>query len=112
MTPDDLAAAGRSLFGDRHGWQADLARAIPMDLRTLRRMLAGERAVSPRTETRVRELLADQVVERAVARFEELRAQHGQPAEIVLTARDDIGDEAREALAAQLRARGVAVRLA
>lgn len=112
MTPDDLAQAGRSLFGDRHGWQADLARELPMDARTLRRMLAGERAVSTFVQARVRALLRQQVIDRAVALFDELRREHGQPAEIVLTASDAIGGEARETLAAELRARGVAVRLA
>lgn len=91
---------------------ADLARAIGINDRALRYMLAGQRPVSAHVEARVRDLLRQQIVDRAVALFEELRRQHGQPAEIVLTARDAGGEDARALLAAELRARGVTVTLA
>ena len=39
MTPADLARVGQALYGDT--WQSDLARALGVNSRTVRRWLAG-----------------------------------------------------------------------
>ena len=111
MTPDDLAAAGRSLFGDRHGWASDLARELGLNYDALRHMLAGRRGVPDGIAADVQSLLARQVVERAEALVDELVRKYGPPEAIVLKAHDAPGAEARHALAAALRKRGIKVKV-
>ena len=58
MTPDDLAAAGRRLCGDQHGWLTEFASLLPMRPDALRHMLAGRRPISEWVPERVAALLA------------------------------------------------------
>jgi hypothetical protein len=43
LTPDQLAGIGRALYGEL--WQAEMARALGVADRSIRRWLAGDRAV-------------------------------------------------------------------
>jgi DNA-binding transcriptional regulator YiaG len=54
MTPGQLSAAGQSLYGAQ--WQTALARRLGVDDRTVRRWLAGDRAI-PLIAERLIELL-------------------------------------------------------
>ena len=50
-----------ALYGPR--WQTKLARAVPVNPRTVRRWLAGERKIHPAIAERIRGLLAEKVAE-------------------------------------------------
>ncbi|OWK42112.1 adhesin [Fimbriiglobus ruber] len=56
MTPTEL----RNL-GDKHGrgWQTRLARAVPVDVRTVRRYLSGKVAIRPVIAMRIRQVFAE-----------------------------------------------------
>lgn len=43
MTPRQLSATGQTLYGEQ--WQTALARRIGVDARTVRKWLAGDRAI-------------------------------------------------------------------
>jgi len=43
LTPDQLADIGRALYGEL--WQSELARALDVGDRTVRRWLSGDRAI-------------------------------------------------------------------
>jgi hypothetical protein len=51
MTPAELRTIGESLYGPR--WQTKLARALPVNPRTVRRWLAGK--------TKIRQLVAERI---------------------------------------------------
>lgn len=55
MTPAELRA-----FGNRHGrgWQARLARELPVDPRTVRRWKTGETTMHPAVAKQVRHVFA------------------------------------------------------
>jgi hypothetical protein len=55
MTPVELRT-----LGDKHGhgWQARLARAVPVNVRTVRRYLAGKMQIRPVVERRIRQVFA------------------------------------------------------
>jgi len=55
MTPDDLATAGRSLYGGR--WQTSLARDLHVSDRTMRRWLAGHSPIPAHAEHQIRSVL-------------------------------------------------------
>jgi hypothetical protein len=55
MIPDELAAAGRVLYGDR--WQTSLALDLQVADRTMRRWLAGEMPVPGGVERELRAIL-------------------------------------------------------
>ena len=55
MTPDQLAEAGRLLFGVR--WVSELARAVGVDNRTVVRWRDGAYPVPPKKAGRIRDLL-------------------------------------------------------
>lgn len=46
--PDELAALGRRVYGDRHGWVARMAADLAVNYDNLRKMLAGGRPVPMR----------------------------------------------------------------
>lgn len=54
MTPAELRK-----LGDKHGrgWQTRLARALPVNVRTVRRWLAGKTRIHPALAVRIRGLL-------------------------------------------------------
>lgn len=56
MTPPEL----RNL-GDKHGrgWQTRLARAIPVNVRTVRRYLSGKIEIKPLIELRIGQVFAE-----------------------------------------------------
>lgn len=54
MTPARLAEIGRALYGPR--WQSELARAVGVQYRAVRRWMTGERAIPSRLETELVEL--------------------------------------------------------
>jgi hypothetical protein len=55
MTPDELAAAGRALYGDR--WQTPLAQNLHVADRTVRRWLAGQTPIPDGVESELRKVL-------------------------------------------------------
>jgi hypothetical protein len=57
MTPTDLRTIGERLYGPR--WQTKLARALPVNPRTVRRWLSGERQIRPLVAERIRAMAAD-----------------------------------------------------
>lgn len=57
MTPAELRRIGLRLFGPR--WQTPLARAIPVNARTVRRWLAGTQNMRPAIAERIRSLPAN-----------------------------------------------------
>jgi hypothetical protein len=57
MTPDDLAAAGRALYGER--WQTSLAHDLHVSDRTLRRWLAGDSPIPEHVGSEVRTVLSE-----------------------------------------------------
>jgi hypothetical protein len=61
MTPDQLAAAGRALYGER--WQTSLAADLHVVDRTMRRWLAGETSIPDGLKNELRELLIKRVNE-------------------------------------------------
>jgi hypothetical protein len=61
MTPNELAAAGRGLYGER--WQTSLATDLQVADRTMRRWLAGETLVPGGVERELREVLIKRVKE-------------------------------------------------
>lgn len=64
MTPDILRAYGEALFGPR--WQSELARALDVNERTMRRWLAGD--------TPIPDGLADDLAKLKAERIKLLRA--------------------------------------
>ena len=61
MTPDQLAEAGRLLFGAR--WVSELARAVGVDGRTVERWRDGGYPIPPKKAGRIRELLQQRIEE-------------------------------------------------
>jgi hypothetical protein len=57
MTPALLREAGEALYGPL--WQSELARALGVADRTVRRWIAGERALPPSLAQPLRALLTD-----------------------------------------------------
>ena len=55
MNPDELAAYGRSLFGER--WQSALATDLGVADRTMRRWLSGETSIADSVASEIRPLL-------------------------------------------------------
>lgn len=110
MTRDELAQAGRALYGER--WQSPLARALGMGDRHMRRLAAGETPVSPGIARDVTRLLGRRRAEQALDEIDRLMAEHGAQAEIALTqGRGAAGEAATRLVAEALRARGLAVRI-
>ena len=60
MTPAEFRKIGEQLYGPR--WQTKLARAVPVNSRTVRRWLAGERRIHAGMAERIRGLLAEKSV--------------------------------------------------
>lgn len=54
MTPHDLRAIGNRLFGPR--WQTQLARAIGVTPRTVRRWTKGDQRIPPLADFAIRQL--------------------------------------------------------
>ncbi len=54
MTPAELRTIGEQLYGPR--WQTKLARALPVNDRTVRRWLSGERKIRPLVAERIKAL--------------------------------------------------------
>lgn len=54
MTPAELREIGERLFGP--SWQSSLARALPVNPRTVRRWLNGNRSIRPVLANRIRQL--------------------------------------------------------
>jgi hypothetical protein len=52
MTPEELRSIGERLYGPR--WQTSLARALPVNPRTIRSWLSGKRKMRPVIAERVR----------------------------------------------------------
>jgi transcriptional regulator with XRE-family HTH domain len=85
MTPADLTAAGRALFGTQ--WQKALAQALGVAPRTVRRWIAGERHPAPAVEEEILDLLASAWASRIVGIAADMG---GRPNDIMLcTYRDD-----------------------
>jgi hypothetical protein len=61
MTSDDLAAAGRALYGAR--WQTGLAHDLHISDRTMRRWLAGNSPIPEHVEREVRAVLLERFSE-------------------------------------------------
>jgi hypothetical protein len=59
MTPDELAAAGRSLYGER--WQTSLSIDLQIADRTMRRWLANDTVIPQGVERELREILIKRV---------------------------------------------------
>lgn len=59
VTPDDLAAVGRALYGQR--WQTPLSEDLHISDRTMRRWLAGESAIPPAIVTELRTALVERL---------------------------------------------------
>jgi len=59
VTPDDLAAVGRALYGQR--WQTALAEDLHISDRTIRRWLSGESAIPPAIVTELRTALVERL---------------------------------------------------
>lgn len=66
MTPDLLREIGEALYGSR--WQSDLARALNVADRTMRRWAAGDFPVPDGAWQEMRALLKDRGVQIAKAR--------------------------------------------
>lgn len=64
MTPADLDHLGRFLFGEQ--WQLPLARALPVNGRTVRRWRSGEAAVSPGAAGAIYDMVAEIQAARAL----------------------------------------------
>nr|WP_088258638.1 adhesin [Fimbriiglobus ruber] len=54
MTPEELRKAGETLFGQK--WQTALARVLPVNPRTVRRWLSGDRKIHPAIAARIKSL--------------------------------------------------------
>nr|WP_088256986.1 adhesin [Fimbriiglobus ruber] len=54
MTPEELRTAGETLFGQK--WQTALARVLPVNPRTVRRWLSGDRKIHPAIAERIKSL--------------------------------------------------------
>lgn len=54
MTPTELRTLAESLYGPR--WQTKLARALPVNDRTVRRWLSGDRKIRPLVAERIKAL--------------------------------------------------------
>jgi hypothetical protein len=55
MSPDELLACGRALYGDR--WQTSLAQDLAVAGRTMRRWVAGESPIPDSVESKLRGVL-------------------------------------------------------
>jgi hypothetical protein len=58
MIPAELREIGEQLYGPR--WQTKLARALPVNVRSVRRWLSGERNIRPVIAERIRGLSSAQ----------------------------------------------------
>ena len=56
MTQTELRAIGEALYGKQ--WQTQLARALTISPRHVRAMVAGERAITKRTEAQIMALVS------------------------------------------------------
>ena len=61
MTPDELAATGRALYGER--WQTALAQDLQVADRTMRRWVSGDSPIPDGVRTQVREILGERIKE-------------------------------------------------
>lgn len=70
MTPAELRK-----LGDKHGrgWQARLARALPSDVRTIRRYLSGSIDIRPVIALRIRQVFKEWDYEVAACRLKAWR---------------------------------------
>ena len=59
MTPDELATAGRALYGER--WQTSLANDLHVSDRTMRRWLTGEFPIPAGVVTELRSVLVERL---------------------------------------------------
>lgn len=59
MTPDELAARGRALYGER--WQTSLAQDLAVADRTMRRWLAGESPIPEGINSELRRVLEERL---------------------------------------------------
>lgn len=59
MTPDELATAGRALYGER--WQTSLAHDLHVSDRTMRRWLTGESPIPAGIVTELRAVLVERL---------------------------------------------------
>jgi hypothetical protein len=59
MTPDELATAGRALYGER--WQTSLAHDLHVSDRTMRRWLTGESPIPAGVVTELRAVLVERL---------------------------------------------------
>ncbi len=57
MTPAELREIGEALYGPC--WQTNLARALPVNVRSVRRWLTGERNIRPVIAERIRGLSSE-----------------------------------------------------
>jgi transcriptional regulator with XRE-family HTH domain len=71
MTPAELASLGARAYGTN--WQSPLARALGVNPRTVRKLVSGERPVSPRMERLVVALLGAPKTTHATALAEVLK---------------------------------------
>jgi hypothetical protein len=69
MTPDDLGARGRALYGPQ--WQSELSRELCVSDRTIRRWLAGDVEVPEGVADDINQLLIEKYNElnRLLTRF-------------------------------------------
>lgn len=58
MTPAELRSHGERLYGPR--WQTSLARALPVNPRTVRAWLSGKRKMRPVIAERIRAIPKEQ----------------------------------------------------
>src|SRR5579864_5277493 len=61
MTPDELAAVGRALYGER--WQTSISQDLNVADRTVRRWLVGESPIPDSVESELRNVLIGRVKE-------------------------------------------------
>ncbi|MDB5350990.1 MAG: hypothetical protein JWN86_2237 [Planctomycetota bacterium] len=59
MKAEELRSIGEKLFGPR--WQTMMARALPVNPRTVRKWLAGKRQISPLAAARIRSIHEEEV---------------------------------------------------
>jgi hypothetical protein len=57
MTPEELRKVGERLYGQR--WQSKLAKALPVNVRTVRYWLSGKRNIREVIARRINQLAAE-----------------------------------------------------